>query len=257
LAGYKHPTPFQALRFDKHLTNKKKSYFIWSGNIFDYFCFRIAKKIMETKKIIKKVMEIFSTYGVRTVSIDFISQSIPLPKRKLLEIAKNKEELIQHIFQNRFERSRILFETELQKNTITNAIDELIYMTIHMNSNIQTEFKPMLEFEFKKYYPDLYSEYQQECTLLFIQGIQKNIERGKKEGIYKKELDAQSIAQMHNKKIDEIYSLYEKQLNNKTSSLQSLFFETLIRHISLITNAQGKEYFDNKKHILQQLVTKQ
>ncbi|MCK9562454.1 MAG: hypothetical protein M0R02_07005 [Bacteroidales bacterium] len=212
---------------------------------------------MEKQKTIQKVMEIFSTYGVRTVSIDFISQSIPLPKRKLLEIAKNKEELIQHIFQYRFERSRILFETELQKNTITNAIDELIYISVHMNANAQTEFKPMLDFEFKKYYPDLYSQYQQKCTLLFTQGIQNNIERGKKEGIYKKELDAQNIAQMHSKKIDEIHALYEKELHNETNSLQALFFETLIHHIALITNAQGQEYFDNKKHILQQLVTKQ
>lgn len=212
---------------------------------------------MESHEIIKKVMEIFSTYGIRTVSMDFIAQNIPLPKRKLLEIAKNKEELIQHIFQYRFERSRILFETELQKNTITNAIDELIYISVHMNSNAQTEFKPMLDFEFKKYYPDLYSQYYQKCALLFTQGIQKNIERGKKEGIYKEELDAQNIAQMHTKKIDEIHALYEKELHNETSSLQSLFFETLIRHIALITNAQGQEYFDNKKHILQQLVTKQ
>jgi len=111
------------------MVNKKNHIFIWSGNIFVYFCFRIIKN-MEKQKTIQKVMEIFSTYGVRTVSIDFISQSIPLPKRKLLEIAKNKEELIQHIFQYRFERSRILFETELQKNTITNAIDELIYIYI-------------------------------------------------------------------------------------------------------------------------------
>lgn len=211
---------------------------------------------MESQEIIKKVMEIFSTYGIRTVSMDYIAQSIPLPKRKLLEIAKNKEELIQQIFQYRFERSRILFKNALLENTIINAIDELIYISIHMNSNAHTEFKPILDFEFKKYYPNLYSGYQQECTLLFIEGIMQNIERGKQEGVYKKDIDAHETALLYNKKLYELHDICVEQFEKGTCSPQSLFLEALIQHIETIASPQGKEYFTKKKHILQNLVTK-
>jgi len=58
---------------------------------------------MENDEIILRVMDIFSTYGVRVVSMDFIAQSIPLAKKDLLQIAKNKERLIELIFEYRYE----------------------------------------------------------------------------------------------------------------------------------------------------------
>ncbi|MFW5852235.1 MAG: hypothetical protein ACOCWB_08425 [Bacteroidota bacterium] len=204
---------------------------------------------MKKDEIIKRVMDIFSTYGVRTVSIDFIAQSIPLAKKDLLQIAKNKEGLIELIFEYRYELAQKLYE-KTNKET-ENAIDTLLKMSIYAYKN-QNEFKPMLDFEFNKYYPDLYRKYNDTCEHEFAESIKNNIAIGKKEGIYRTDLNPDITTHLYIEKIRMLHSqLADYELKWKP---HKLFTEALINHIRGISTIKGIQYFEEKKHIIQHLL---
>ena len=208
---------------------------------------------MESNEIIKRIMEIFSLYGVRASTMDFIAQSIPLPKRQLLEIAKNKEGLILHIFNYRMKRSEELFQEIEKEFAVTNAIDQLLYISVFMH-NKQDDFKPMLDFEFNKYYSEVYDVYKKQMQQQILTGIIQNIERGKHEGVYRTDVDAEISAHIY---IDRLYMLHTQSLHNEIGcDAHDVFFEALANHIRGISSIEGIRYFDEKKQLLYSLIKK-
>jgi hypothetical protein len=204
---------------------------------------------MEKDEIIIRVMNIFSTYGVRTVSMDFIAQSIPLAKKDLLQIAKNKEGLIELIFGYRYELAQKLYE-KTNKET-ENAIDTLLKMSTYAYKT-RNEFKHMLDFEFKKYYPELYKTYNKTCEHDFAESIKNNIIIGKKEGVYRTDLNPDITTHLYLEKIRMLHTqIADSELKWKP---QKLFTEALINHIRGISTIQGIEYFEEKKHLIQHLL---
>jgi AcrR family transcriptional regulator len=204
---------------------------------------------MEKDEIILRVMDIFSTYGVRAVSMDFIAQSIPLAKKDLLQIAKNKERLIELIFEYRYELAQKLYE-KTNKET-ENAIDTLLKMSAYAYKN-KNEFKPMLDFEFKKYYPELYNKYNKTCEQEFSESIEKNIIIGKEEGVYRTDLNPDITTHLYLEKIRMLHT----QITNSELKWKphKLFTEALINHIRGISTTQGIKYFEEKKHTIQHLL---
>jgi TetR/AcrR family transcriptional regulator, cholesterol catabolism regulator len=204
---------------------------------------------MEQNDLIKRVMEIFSMYGVRTASLDFIAQTIPVAKKKLSDIAKNKEQLIRLVFAYRLERSGELYAQAVQNAEVSNAIDELLFISITMKQ-AQDDFKPMLDFEFSKYYPQAYEEYKQQIHSYMLHGVRENILRGKQEGVYRNDVDVDIASFLY---LDTIYTLHAQVLNKKIGcSSQTLFAEALINHIRGISSLHGIEYFEQKKDLVYQ-----
>ncbi|MFO7868278.1 MAG: hypothetical protein R6U95_03145 [Bacteroidales bacterium] len=204
---------------------------------------------MEIDTVTNRVMEIFSTYGVRTVSMDFIAQNIPIRKRELLAMAKNKEGLILHIFNYRKKLAENLY-VHITKET-TNAIDTLLKMSTYIYKS-QHEFKPMLDFEFKKYYPDLYSNYQQSCEKEFTSMIRENIECGICEGMYRQDLNSDITTHLYLEKIRMLQTqMSQTEMNWKP---HKIFTEALINHIRGISTITGINYFESKKHTIQHLL---
>ncbi|MDR2963562.1 MAG: TetR/AcrR family transcriptional regulator [Bacteroidales bacterium] len=199
------------------------------------------------KDILKRVVELFSTYGVRSLSMDDIARRIPLAKRNLLEIAKNKEDLIRRVFEYRM---ALVGETmhRLKEQLITgNVIDEILSV-VHVLYTMTCEVGPHLEFELHKYYPLIYSEFAQIRKQHIINGLSNNIERGKEQGVYNKELDTRKTAEhifAANK------ALIENYLRECTQDCnhEHIFRECVNTMIELCANEEGKRYFAQKTEL--------
>ena len=73
-----------------------------------------------------------------------------------------------------------------------NAIDEIFEISHHVIDTI-AELPTHLFYELENYYPDaykLYEEHQNECVRI---SIEKNIEKGMKEGLYRSDLNIDII----------------------------------------------------------------
>lgn len=201
--------------------------------------------------IVKRVMEIFSVYGVRSLSMDNIAQHVPVAKRKLLRIAKNKEDLVRSIFEYCITRYKELRQQILQNCAPENEIDEMLQ---HANilHKISNEFNSHLEFEFRKYYPEIYAEYTDDRDGHMKKTLQESIERGKTQGVYKKELDSKLALKEILVEAQQMKAEFEKVEeeiidNGKAKeACHHIAMKFLLAMFEKLTNEVGKEFLKKR-----------
>jgi AcrR family transcriptional regulator len=194
--------------------------------------------------IIKRVMEIFSVYGVRSLSMDNIAQHIPTTKRNLLKVARNKEELVRHIFNYCMTRFQNMLRQQSLNMVAENVIDEILQQVSIMHA-LSNEFNPHLDFEFRKYYPEIYAEHSEIRDRYLIQDLHNNIERGKAQNVYSQDCDTDRLA---NEIFEDFQKLKTEFDNANTGRGQMIDCEQIsMRFLSAmiekLANEQGKDYF--------------
>lgn len=206
---------------------------------------------LENQHITKRVMHIFKTYGVRSLTIDAIAMQIPISKKDLLKFAKNKEELISKIFEFRSAKATEI-SNQIQENPkITNAIDVMIHMSILM-SRACNEFNPQLDFEFKKYYPTLFSEYEQQKQDHILQSMTEILMRGQYEKLFKPELEVSKVAQYHFEQVQK----HHETLDTPDFSREAIehMIQLMSDFIYSICTPHGTEHFSKQKQLLHTII---
>ncbi|MDR0941491.1 MAG: hypothetical protein LBM68_04615 [Bacteroidales bacterium] len=194
--------------------------------------------------IIKRVMEIFSVYGVRSLSMDNIAQHIPITKRNLLKVARNKEELVRHIFNYCMTRFQQMHRQHTQNMVAENVIDEILQQVSIMHA-LSNEFNPHLDFEFRKYYPEIYAEHSEIRDKYLMKSLYDSIERGKAQNVYSHDFDTEQLAS----EIFEDFQKLKTEFDNADTGrgqmhdCEQISMRFLSTMIEKLANEKGKDYF--------------
>ena len=74
---------------------------------FSWYTFAAMNE--ELKNIAKKVNQLFTRYGIKSVTMDDISRELGISKKTLYQHVKDKTELVELIVDNEFEEKESLF----------------------------------------------------------------------------------------------------------------------------------------------------
>ncbi len=148
----------------------------------------------EFTKILEATELLFRKYGIRSVSMSDIAAALGMSKKTLYQFIDNKNELIEKIM-----LSYISSEKE-NTHSITqnakNALDEMMKISFHVQKNLEN-LNPVLLFDLKKYHFDIWKHFN-EYHFDYIQKlIARNLEKGKEEGIYRNDINAEIISRIH------------------------------------------------------------
>jgi AcrR family transcriptional regulator len=194
---------------------------------------------MELEELLKKVAALYRRYGIKSVTMDDIAHELGISKKTLYQFVSDKTELVQlvveHVRQCNFSSLKKEAETEL------NAIEELIEVSQHVNSLIK-DHSPAYEYDLKKYYPDIYSSLMSARRKLMYESMLANIRKGKKEGVYRNELDEKIIAKLHLLRIENIQSseIFEEEEMHS----QKFFREVFVYHIHGLATEKGRKILE-------------
>ncbi len=200
---------------------------------------------MEARKdeILKTVRRLFAQYGIRNITMDEISRNLGISKKTLYKYYKNKGELVKRSVEAQIQEMQNRF-SEVQEGTdCRNAIDCLMKLNKVVNEEI-ARFHPLIVYELKRYYPEahkLLHTHRRDSTL---QGILENIKRGKKEGLYRENLDPEFISNLYLHMTDFLTNL--NPTNYPEYSLSRLHRELIRYHIRGIASIKGIEYLTQK-----------
>lgn len=138
------------------------------------------------EKIIEKSSKLFLNLGFKSVTMDDIANEMGISKKTIYQYFATKTKLVE---------ATAIFKFNCINNEINscfslgvNPIDEILKMKEFIISQINNE-KPSAEFQFKKYYPKIFSTLKQKQFELTHDYITSNIERGIKEGYYRTDLN--------------------------------------------------------------------
>ena len=189
--------------------------------------------------LLRSAKDLFYKYGIKSVSMDDLARLLGISKKTIYTIIENKKELVRCIIRLFIDEEKEVIKS-INKSS-DNAVDEMTSIARYVLKTLQT-MKPTLSYDLKKYHPDSWRMIEQDHFEYIRKTIKKNIERGIKEGYYRKSIDPQ------------LYSLFYIILSRSVAhpdayttqdyKLSELYENLIIYHLYGIMNTKGKKAFD-------------
>ncbi len=92
-----------------------------------------------------------------------------------------------------------------------NAIDVLLEMS-KISAENHNRINPIVNFEIRKYYPEVYNNNLSKKKELIINSIILNLEKGINEGLYRQDLNKEIVAHLYFKKIEEFHTIEDEEM---------------------------------------------
>lgn len=149
---------------------------------------------MEIKDRIKqKADELYRRYGVKSVTMDEIASQLGVSKKTIYQSFSDKNELVEAVVGDMLD-----FNKNCCKSSRANARDAVdeIFLALETISEIVGNMNPSFLFDIERGHPTVYKKFSAFKYQFLYEIIKANIERGKKEGLYRNEINTNLLSKV-------------------------------------------------------------
>ena len=181
--------------------------------------------------------------------MDDVAKELGISKKTLYHFVKDKNDLVEKVIGLEFSnRARAM--NKIRKMQV-NAIEELFEVNRFINTMLK-RVNPSMEYDLMKYFPDLYEKISAERKKRMFQSMMENIKRGKKEGLYRKEINEKIISNLYATRFEHAFHDDIQTISDFTS--EDFISEVFIYHIRGLANENGIKFLEaNKKDLMQKV----
>lgn len=189
----------------------------------------------DTKDHIRNNAEnLFVKYGIRSVTMDDLARHLGISKKTIYRQYEDKTAIIADIMECTICNNKS--NCQHTRGVAENAVHEGILM-IDFVMNVFKKLNPGVLFDLKKYYPRIYEKYLQHKEDFLLQTTIDHLNRGIQEGLFREDLDVQTIARL---RVESIEMMFQRevvqQLNKPMTEIQ---LEILKHYLYGVVNAKG------------------
>ncbi|MBA7522967.1 hypothetical protein ES705_15088 [subsurface metagenome] len=193
----------------------------------------------KTDELFVRVSCLFSRFGIKSLTMDDIARELGISKKTLYRQVEDKRDLVKKVLEidlcKRDEHFVVI------KNMGLNAIEEVFEVNKLVNRMIK-ETNPVREFDLQKYYPEIYDVVIQRRRERMYRAMKENLKKGKKEGLYRKDMNEEIISTLY---ITRIENMFRKDLETVIEFTSPKFiYEVFVYHIRGIASEKGIKFFD-------------
>ncbi len=198
---------------------------------------KIKILLLETAEKIKtKAHELYTKYGLRSVTMDDIAQSIGISKKTIYTFFDDKDALVDAVIVDEIARNEE--SCNIDKKNAINAIHE-IFLALQMMQKTMADINPMLLFELKKYYLKTFKKFENFKDEFLYNIIKTNLERGIKEELYRNNLNIEIITKM---RLETMMMMFTTDFFTKYNYDLLFIEEQLLEHFLLgIASTKGNK----------------
>lgn len=199
---------------------------------------------METnlENIIKTVSELYKKYGIRSVTMEDVARQMGISKKTLYQYVPDKNSLVEKVVFAELEllRSRV---RKIEAKDL-NAIEHSLEVNKLIN-RIILQHNPSLEYDLKKYYAAIHRAVIAQRRQTMYNSIVENMEKGKREGLFRPDLKVEIIAKLQILRSDANIDNEFYHLTGKYTP-QEIFNEVYIYHLRGICTQKGLNLLEEK-----------
>lgn len=149
---------------------------------------------MEMKDRIKqKADELFRSYGIRSVTMDVIATRLGVSKKTIYQSFADKDELVDEVVSDLLIYNQTCCNKD--KAIATDAIHE-VFLAMEMVQQMFENMNPGILYDIERNHPATFQKFLQHKNKFLLQVIKENIERGKKEELYRQDINTDVIARI-------------------------------------------------------------
>ena len=193
----------------------------------------------ELQTILEKVRVLYRKYGIRSVTMDDVSHELGISKKTLYQYVADKDDLVRKVIE--LEINERISRLELSCADDRNAIEQLLAIGQCIMKMLKN-YSAATEYDLKKYHPDLYRRVHDLRKNNILKIILGNLIKGKGEGIYRADLNVETIAKLTVAIID---SMVDSEVITIDEFMDTRFFyEFFSYHIRGIVNEKGLQILE-------------
>lgn len=173
--------------------------------------------------------------------MDEIARQLGVSKKTIYKFVSDKNELVIRAVQFQQEEEQAAMQAICSGEN--NAIDELFDISSHI-SEMLTHMHPSVHFDLERYHPDAWEQLiscQQEQVYACIS---ENLEKGKKQKLYRPDLNSDVIARIYIAKLDVVFD--GEMFPADKYRFAEVYLEFFRYHIRGIASEKGLNYLIEK-----------
>jgi len=195
----------------------------------------------KTNDIIKKSCEMFSKFGIKSISMDEIAKACGISKKTLYEHVSDKRALVKEVLKEEYRvNGRAPHNISLGN---VHAVDAL-FIVYEGAVEFFKEFNLSMEYDLQKYYPDLHKKNKIKRRKHLYGKLSDNMKQGREEGFYRDDFNIDIISKLHILKIESMLST--DIFDADDYSTVDIFKELFLYHFYAIANDKGRIAIDLK-----------
>lgn len=193
------------------------------------------------EKYAAKAMEVFRQYGLH-LSIDEIADKAGVTKRTLYNHFESKEGLLKFCLQ--------AFVNDLEKKIAIMYAEDVDAIKgfksgIHGMGEVFHSLSPVFFDDLRKMFPELSGTQHKAGFGSFLDGMMRNLEKGKKEELYRQEINVGMISRFF---ISSVVSFFiSSVLTRSEYSARDYFISVIDYHLHAVVTPKGQRLLDKEK----------
>lgn len=192
-------------------------------------------------EILHQSAGLFMKYGLKSLSMDDLARELKVSKKTLYKYFDDKDSMIARIMEN-FVAEEICDIEKICK-TAPNAIEEVLEINQLLNQQLK-DLNPSIHFDLEKYYRKAWEVFNDYKFNFIYNCVVNNIQRGIKEGLYRKSIRPEIIAKIYVLRVD--YIIDGDVFPSEQFSFFTVNEEVMRYHLGGLVNEKGMEYLKNK-----------
>lgn len=196
--------------------------------------------------ILSRILHLFKQFGIKSVTMDDISRELGMSKKTLYTLVSDKNELVHKVAEFEFNNMNEAFSRVFNKEGL-NAVEQLIEVNYFMRTHLKYH-STSFDYDLRKYYPDVYNSFYEKKEEAMYSSVLENMLKGKKEGIYRADLNEEIIARLYISRI--MQTTRSRHLSIEDFIAPENYREYFVYHIRGIANEKGIEILENNIHKL-------
>ncbi len=144
-------------------------------------------------RIKQKAHHLFMQYGVKSVTMDEISEQMGVSKKTIYQYYADKDELVHAVMEDEIQYNQACCIRDKQQ--AKDAIHE-IFLAVEMIQEMFQGMNPSILFELEKYYPTAYEKFTQHKYSFLYKALKENLKRGIYEGLYRSEINTEILVKL-------------------------------------------------------------
>lgn len=192
---------------------------------------------MEDKKqFLQKATELFIEHGSKTLTMDDVAREFGMSKKTLYQHYRNKEALIEEVLD--YKLNDIVEKMQKLDVEVENAVERMFCRDEQMEKAVSSN-KSMMIKQLIKYYPAIFNKHMINFSEKFTEVLVKNIEKGRKQGVYREDFNAEINAKL----FIQMMMSYDSSPIFEVNKINRHDFniEVMMLYMNAITTEKGKE----------------
>lgn len=200
-------------------------------------------KMSEIKdKILTEAELLFMRYGFKSITMDDVARELGVSKKTLYQFFSDKNDLVNQCVEHYLETMNTMC-CSVVENKDLDAISVMLQISEQMNAMIR-QINPSSMFDLKKYFKPAWDKLEADRRSFIKRVIQDNILLGVKKGLYRKDLNAETVSRIYIYLVG--FLTNPDNYDQEGMDIKEMHLEIVKYHLRSISTAKGHELLDEK-----------